>query len=202
MGISGDNNRTDDLDQAYVVVNDSEDNGPASIETKPGGKKGMHVIADINPVPSGGFTSLGTNFSYDDMNVSNGGVPRNELISTRFTDIYSITNNDGGYLFGFLVTLQDIELYWYIRLIVDGVDVFNGSTGILTKDLAATSIYNYNAASDDQTFHIGWQLENDTVRWRAPFEFPIRYESTVKIQVKQESGSKYFRAGLVFITRD
>lgn len=143
----------------------------------------------VGPVPA-----LKPNLIYEDLGPSVGGVSRDTNIGTSFTNVYSV--NGAGLFFGFLLTLENMEDDWFIRLIIDGNEIF-GSSGISTKDLEKNDRYGYDKGGDDDgPFMLGFDIHDKTVRWQGIMDYPIAYESTVEIKIRYKSSSKKFKAGL------
>ena len=147
------------------------------------------------------FPSMTNKVMWDDMNATTGGVARDTLIGSTFTNVYS--HSGSGFLFGFLITLEE-EKKWAIQLNVDGVDLFIGAGGILTNDLDNDNIYGFKFKIDDKASEqttLGFSLKKNTVFFET--SHPIRFTSNVTIKVKKaDGGDKKFRAGLVMIHKD
>lgn len=148
----------------------------------------------VGPVPA-----LSANLRYEDMNPSVGGVARDTSIGGSFTDIYSVTG--AGLFFGFLLTCENMFDDWLVRLIIDGSEIFD-SSGISTKDIEKSDLYGYDkGGDDDMAKHIGFTINDDTLRFEGPMDYPIAYTSSVVIKIKyNKSGSKKFKAGLALRT--
>lgn len=163
------------------------------------GVKRLAVDADITTTIESGIPTLGNNLRYDDMNASNGGVARNTFISSSWVTVYNYSG--AGLLFGFNMNLDAIsKVTWFIRLLVDGVDVFNGTVGIKGSDLFLHSIYDIEGP---RLGMLGFNFsDHDVLRWKSPNNYPMAYSSSVEIKVKKESGDKKFFAGLVCVTKN
>lgn len=135
----------------------------------------------------------------EDMNASSGGVARDTAITstTIYTDIYSYTG--AGHLFSFLVTLEGNLLGadpFNVRLIVDGVSVFELST----LDVATSSLWNLGA--DLAEMSMGISVVNNTFRFHTG-NVPLYFSSSLSISIKKVSGgSKRFRAGMIRLTKE
>jgi hypothetical protein len=138
---------------------------------------------------------------YDDMNASTGGVARETIItSSTWVDVYSYSGT--GYIHAFLVNIED-EKKWRIRLVVDGVDIF-GAAGVLTADIHDDDVY--DLTNNDKNYTgIGLEAgEHDTIIWQAPNNFPVRFNTSVTVKLKRDTGesNKKFRAGLVTLIKE
>lgn len=179
-------------------IEDAEDKTCiANVEEKDNGKKGLHVIADIDSIGTSVSITVDSNLRYKDMNVSTGGVARDTNIGGTWTTIFEEDNAEG-LLFGFVVTLESIPNNWFIRLVVDGEEVF-GPDGIDLEDLEDTDIHGFENSTDDVPF-LGFQFYNKTFRWRTPPKFGMTYNSSVEILARRTGGSKKFKGGLVAIS--
>ena len=156
-------------------------------------------------VDAGTGPSLGANIRYDDMNATNGGVARGTLIGTAsWTTIYSYSGT--GLLVGWLAALENFDNEgFFIRLVVDGQQLY-GTNGISTLDLTNKDIYLWEKkAFQDQVvpFFLGFSIAEKGLRWQAPVGLPVKFSSTISIQVKKIAGnSKAFQAGLVNIIKE
>ena len=147
----------------------------------------------VGPVPA-----LNPNLTFEDLNPSVGGVNRGTNIGSSFTDVYSVTGQ--GLFFGFLLTLENMEDEWFIRLLVDENEIFGGA-GISTKDLEKNDRYGYDKGGDDDgPFMLGFDIHDKTVRWQSIMNYPIAYASSVEIKIRYKSSSKKFKAGLAVRT--
>ncbi len=166
-----------------------------------GDKHRLHVDAKISGGDIGAIPTIDNRLQYDDMNTSSGGVSRKTSIGSSFTTVYEY---DGSGLFmGFVVNMESSEKDWYIRLIVDGVDVFIDSGGILTKDLFDDKLYDYEPGGNTGSFpHVGFAVtDHGAIRWKGPSDFPMTFSSSVEIQLRKTSGSKKFYAGLASLVK-
>lgn len=171
-----------------------------------GTRKRLDVDANISGINSP-INLPGSKCYYDDMNVANGGVARNTLVTnSSWTKVYEYSGGSG-FLFFMNLTLEDHEK-WQVRLVVDGHEVF-GANGISTADLNDTQIYNLNFNDNDKFAQLFANVnigigKNDTFFWSGPVNYPVHYDSSVKIYVKRLAGegSKRFRAGLITLQKD
>lgn len=152
--------------------------------------------------------TLGTALSYDDMNASNGGIPRETSVTAgspgNWVQLY--TYSGSGLLMGFLTTLQNLNgtasNYWQIRLVIDGNDLF-GSAGISMRDMSHNQTYNWNTGSTPSPTWGGLNLVQDTFRWDAPNNLPVTFESSVTIYIRRiGSADRDWRAGIVCIVKE
>jgi hypothetical protein len=168
--------------------------------------------SSTNPVPVKLYgngkvvPTLGNNLFYDDMNVTNGGVARGSTIGSSFTDVYNKTHANGGVVIGFTINLENMSdpvgQAWFIRLIVDGVDLFNGSTGLSIGEMLDPTIYEFTTDPTKNAEWIGFSFKDKSVRWEGPMDLPITYASNITIKLRKQSSSKTFFAGLVNLTRE
>lgn len=160
------------------------------------GAAGDRLKVEVVLAPGGNIIpTLGTGLKYEDMNSSNGGINRGTSVGSTFTTLYNKTGD--GILLGFLVTLEKPDENWFLRLILDGVDVF-GATGVSLQDLRDKDIYGYNSDPGKPLPEwIGFDIRENTLRYEGPNNLPLRYLSSVEIQLRKTGGAKKFRAGLV-----
>ncbi len=135
---------------------------------------------------------------YDDMNVANGGVARGSAISTTYSTVYNRSGT--GLIFGFTISFEGNILgadEFIIKFTVDSLVIAE----ISTLDIGTNSIYDLGSDSDANL--IGWQTNANNVLFKSPGNAGVRYNSTVKIEIKKASGSnKQFRAGLMSLTKE
>lgn len=148
------------------------------------------------------LSSVSKKLRYDDMNVGTGGVARGTTIITgaAATTVYSYSGS--GVLTGFIINLASANNTgdnWQINLVVDGDEVFN-STGLNSTDIVG--VYNYNTAGNREPSSLGLEINDTVISFQSPL-YPIRYSSSVVIQVKKTTGgNKAFNAGLVLLTKE
>lgn len=139
-----------------------------------------------------------TKLAYDDMNASTGGIARDTQVSTTYSTIYN--RSGSGYIFGFSVSFEGNILggdEFVIKFTVDSIVVAELST----VDIGTNAIY--NLGSDGDANILGWQTLNNNVMFKTPASGGVRYNSSVKIEIKKASGSnKRFRAGLIGLTKE
>ncbi len=197
-----DSNSSDQNDNTLVVLTSGDLSGnKADVGTKLGGEKGLHVISDVNVNTIGAVPSINNALRFYDMNATNGGVARNTNIGNAFTSIY---DKDGsGLLFGFIVTVDTAsEATWYIRLMVDSVDIF-GTAGISFLDMKGITLYNLDASAKSNRATLMYNsinFDNNTFMFNCPANFPIRYSTNITIQLRKQGATKPFRAGLVTVS--
>jgi hypothetical protein len=144
----------------------------------------------------GGMPFISDQLRYVDMNASNGGVARNTAITSTWTDIFSYSGS--GLLFSFLVNLDTLA-NMEIRLIVDSNEIF-GSSGISGVDVVSTALYGF---ADKSQWSQGIRRETSVFHWGGgAFNHPLKYDTSVTIKVRQPSGAKLFKAGLVVLTKE
>jgi len=149
--------------------------------------------------------TLGTNLFYDDMNPSNGGISRGTVVTNDvWTRIYSYSGG-GGLLLGIRVTLESLisaGKNWWVRLVVDGVEVF-GPSGFDMVDVGTITRYGWAADASKlvQTWG-GINLANNTFLWDSPNDKPITYNSSVEVYVMHTGDNRKFLAGLTCIVKD
>lgn len=123
---------------------------------------------------------------YEDMNVSTGGVTRDTQISTSFTSIYSYTG--AGLFYGFRVTFESLGVM-LVRVLIDGVDYFMGSTGFNLADASAAGLYNLSSIAV-----LGISIEGNSFTLYPPG--PLKFAASIVVRVAVISGaSKKFKAG-------
>lgn len=137
---------------------------------------------------------------YEDMAVASGGVARGTSLGNVFTTVYNKSTGPG-LLNVVLITLERLTKDWDLKLTIDNTDVvFN----LNTRDLASPNIYGLLPDFDEDTgtgnpfFSSGIVLLGDTFLWTAPRTGPLKYKSSIKLEVKYNGGgTNFFRAGLV-----
>lgn len=201
-----DSNATDNNDNTITVISSGNGSGvKADVGTKPGGEKGLHVIAELSTTVAGSVPSIGPSIRYRDMKVANGGVARDTIITNAaYVTLFSKSGN--GLFFGFACSLEEVQKY-ELRLVIDGNVIFDGinSGSINTSDLEATGIYGYN--DDEARVYVpvlGFHTRKKTIYFSCPSDFPIKYSSSIVISIKRQAGegSKKFKGGFVVLTED
>lgn len=162
----------------------------------------LNVDTIITPSP-GSVPSVSSKLRYNDMNATTGGVARETLIAGTFTQIYSYTGS--GLLLGMVLNLENKDK-WYIRLMVDGEEVF-GSAGLFTLDMVDDKVYDLDDGGSPLSTsegRLGISMEEHArFVWTPPSGFPIRYTSSIKVYVRRSDGaSKKLYAGLAILTKE
>lgn len=149
----------------------------------------------VGPVPA----LNGSTLRYEDMGAANGGVARDTFIAGTFVDIYNKTISGGGLLYGFDFGLEGPD-QWYFRLIIDGVDLWFGATGIYTADMESSNIYGIDKAGGaTRPYVLGFSREGNIFRYQGPGGYPIAFTSSIVIKAKTETLllNKRFRGGFL-----
>lgn len=193
MSSLNDSNTTDSYDQVQTVIRGGTDN------TKIGNEADKLKTTASVTFPTGQVIAWNKKLRYLDMNASNGGVARDTQISTSFTNIFSYTGS--GYFVGFNLCLED-KANWYMRLIVDGEDILLGNTGISTNNLMTKTIYGWEPGDNFDGPNIGFDVNDETIVYQSPIGYPIRYDSSISLQVKHATTAKKFRAGLICLSKE
>lgn len=142
---------------------------------------------------------IGKNIRYDDMNVANGGVARGTAIASTvtYTQIYSYTGS--GNLFSFGVTFEGNLLGadpFNIKLEIDGTTCYE----VNTLDIGTANLWNLGTSNDENS--MGMSVANNSFRFSQRLG-SLAFDSSIKIYIKKAAGgSKLFRAGMVFLTKD
>lgn len=152
-------------------------------------------------------TTLATNISttsginklyFDDMNASNGGVARDTAITTNYTTIYN--RNGSGLVFGFTISFEGNIIgadAFIIKFTIDSLVIAE----INTIDIGTNSLYNLGSNGDSNL--LSFQVNSNNVLFKSPANSGVRYNSSIKIEIKKDSGSnKKFRAGLISLTKE
>jgi len=183
-----DSNTTDNYDNTVAVINGGTDN--TSI-----GNVGDRLKVDaLLTFPPAQFPSVDYHLKIDDMNVANGGIARGTALTTSFQTLYKYTGS--GHVFGFSINNSNEE-GCYIRLIIDGIDIFS-STGISTTDIAGSSGYDMHDVDVDLHICAIFTWNNST---SFNFTTPITYSSSIEIQEREISTNVVFRAGVIKLTK-
>jgi hypothetical protein len=155
----------------------------------------------VDSVVTGGapgtVPTLTSDLRYDDMNVANGGIARDTTVGNTYVTAYEYTGS--GLLLGYLITLEAASDEWSLKLSVDGNIIYELSTG----DLESAVLYGYvSGGADSMSRHLGFAVHDKTIRWQGPSDFPLIYNTSIKVEIKYiKGGSKKFRAGLVSLTK-
>ena len=135
-----------------------------------------------------------SNLRYEDIGPSTGGLARGTAVGGTFTTLYNVSGS--GNFFGFLLNLENVD-DWVLRLIIDGTDVFNGSSGLDLDDVKNN--YDYEATNDAPLFHLGLgRIKNNVFRYEGRNGIPLRYSSS--IEIKATGSGKKFEYGLAVRT--
>jgi hypothetical protein len=159
------------------------------------------INANIVGGPTGGINTVGSTLRYDDMNATNGGVARNTTVNnTTYTTVYNYTGS--GIIFNWVLNLENAN-NWRIKFIVDGVNIFP-SPFLSTADMASDIAYDLEYDSDSiSPLLVGLSHEEiERITWSCPSGFPVRFNSSVQIQVIRITTTGRFRAGLITLTKD
>lgn len=186
-----DSNRTDSLDNQYAKLVGATDN------TEIGNVGDALKTNTLVNFPTGQVIAWNKFIKWFDMNATYGGVARDTVIGTTFTNIFSFTGS--GYLVGFNLTLED-KLKWYFSLVIDGENVFD-TNGISTDDLGSKVIYGWEPADINDQQNTGFFFRDETIRFESPLH-AIRFETSIVIKIKHFVGGKKFRAGLICLQRN
>lgn len=151
---------------------------------------GLIPPGSVGPVPA-----LAPDWKYLDMNPTTGGVNRGTNIGSSWRTLFNLSG--AGLLFGFLVTVQSGFNNWFIRLIVDGNELFT-TTGLPLEDVEDSDKYGWEKDKEDALNFLGINIIEDTFRWED--RYPTSFSQSVQILARRTGGSKDFKAGLVKIT--
>ena len=134
---------------------------------------------------------------YEDIGPSTGGVSRGTSVSSSgWTTLYN--QSGSGKLIGFTLGLEDAD-DWFIRLLIDGTDIFNGTTGLYLDDFDDDDVYGYNEFPDAVN-NLGFAFQSDRIfRYSTPPGIG-KYSSSIEIRAKTDGGSEDFRGGLLVRT--
>lgn len=193
MASLNDTNLTDSYDQAINILAGATDN------TKIGNVGDSLKTTATVTFPTGQVIAWNKYLTYYDMDASNGGVARDASIGTTFTNVFSYTGK--GFLIGFRLSLED-KSKWFIRLTVDSIDVFMGSTGISTEDMSSKNIYGWEWGDNFDESTIGLDCNDETICFQSPLAYPIYFTTSCVLQVKHATSNKKFRAGILALQRD
>ena len=167
----------------------------------------LKVDTIISP-SSGTVPTVSSKLRYLDMNVANGGVARETSVTNAaFVTVFSYSGT--GILMGFLINFEEKDK-WNVRLIVDGEEIFNPTSGIgfTTKDFTDDKVWDLDDGGSPLSTsegNLGVSMEeHDRFVWTSPVGFPVRYTSSITIQLKRVAGegAKKFNAGLVIMTKE
>lgn len=159
----------------------------------------LKVDSSFSSSPRVSPSYIGTAVRFNDMNVANGGVARDTSITstTVYTQLYSYTG--AGHLFAFSVSFEGNLLGsdpFDIKLEIDGITCFE----INTLDVGTSTFWNLGTVGDELS--MGISLNSNTFRFSQK-EGGLRYDSSLKIYIKKNTGgSKRFRGGMVYLTKE
>lgn len=162
------------------------------------GNVGDRLKVDVTLNPSSNLPAWGSTMTYADMNAGTGGVARGASVaqSASWTTIYTYTGS--GYVAGMLINVETFAT-WEFRLLIDAVEIFS----FLATDLTSDILYDVDDVTDVTTAFLGISKgEHDKFTWHTPLETPLRYNTSVTVQVRRQSGgSKKFQAGLIILSK-
>jgi len=137
-----------------------------------------------------------SDLKFEEMNASTGGISRNSILPSSFTNIYSYSGS--GLFFGFHANFEDEDKTW-VSVSVDGEQILLGVNGIKLGDLKDNNILDIQDIGTYTDF-CGLAMHHKSLR--ICFKVPMRFESSVVIQARHEDGNKRFRAGIANILKD
>lgn len=157
------------------------------------GNIGDNLKVTSSPSTVAGFSSSwSSKLRYDDMT----GVARGTNISTSWTTVY--TYSGSGNLAGMFINVETFN-DWEFRLVVDGETIFSLNSGDLTSD----TLYDLDDVTDTNQGFLGLSKgSHDRLVWHSPLSYPIRYNSSVQVQLRLVSGTKKFQAGLIILSKE
>ena len=163
----------------------------------------LKVDAELVSISTGALSQYPSKLRHLDINVTNGGVARGTTITdASLVDVFSYTGS--GSIMSFFLNLE-YNAGWKVRLLIDNEDVF-GSNGVLTDDFTSMSIYNMSGNDADNFINVlGFYFKsNGNFIWSSPLNTPTRYNTSITIKLKRNtgSGSKKFQAGIVTLTQE
>jgi hypothetical protein len=168
-----------------------------------GGAVGIYTKTSIASLPVSAVQAWSNKLRILDMNGSNGGVARGTTVTNAaWVTIYSYSGT--GYVAGCVINLETFT-DWEVRILIDGMDILIGSSGISSDDIQDDTIYDLDDITDTHQSALGLSKgSHDRIVWTPPLNIPIYFSSTVSIQIKREAGkaSKKFQAGLMFISKE
>jgi len=187
-----DSNTTDQYDNSIAVINGGTDNTPI-------GNVGdrFKVDASISSV-TGGTAVWSNKIQYLDINSSVGTYDRGDTISSSWADLFTYTGS--GIFYGFLATMEDPKDV-YFRVVSDGVDIFNGTTGIENEDIDKRDRYNLSTHDESISPFNGLSQNEKTTYLNLGVIAGLRFESSFQVKIR-DGGTKKFKAGLVTILKD
>lgn len=157
------------------------------------------VDAVFSSPPNTAPSYIGTKIRFDDMNASTGGVARDTTISSTvtYTRLYSYIG--AGHLFAFTVSFEGNLLGadpFNIKLEIDGVTCFE----LNTLDIGTNTFWNLSSHGDEAT--MGLSVAKNTFRFSQK-NGSLYCTSSLKIYIKKAAGgSKRFRGGMVYLTKE
>jgi hypothetical protein len=150
---------------------------------------------------AGGGGSMGawnSKLRYEDMN----DIARDASVSATFTTLYTYTGS--GVFAGFNIQCESLDetntsKSWYIRLIIDGEDIFFGSGGAMIADFADNDLYDVaNNGDQSMATALGFRIQDKTL-W---YEDLIEYSTSVEIQIRKANNNKKYKAGYVKLSKE
>ena len=164
----------------------------------PIGNNGDRLLVStvIDSIVGGISNTLSKKYRIRDMNASNGGVARESTIGATWTDVFSYSGS--GNFYGFEVNLESYRL-WYVRLVIDGEEIFDGSDGIYIGDFFDGDVYNFSTDRRN-TKYSSFSIPDENFVW-FPI-YPIKYETSAVVKVRKSGGARKFYAGFVEISEE
>lgn len=186
MGGINDSNNTDAYDNSLVGIMGGTDNTRI-------GNVADRVKADVEISSVNYFTKKVT---YLDATLARGSV----VPLTTWTSFYSYTGS--GNLIGFLATLEGANgaegTRWYVRIVIDGTFYPFGTNGILISDITDANVYNIGAIVGN---FCGVEMNNNSLHYDV-ITNPIKFSTSISLEVYRISSTKKFKAGLIVIIKD
>lgn len=181
-----DSNTTDSYDNALVGLMGGTDNTRI-------GNVGDRIKVDAEISSSTYFTKK---ITYLDATLARDSV----VPLTTWTSFYSYTG--AGNLIGFLANLEGASgaegAKWYIRMVIDGSFYPFGTAGILVSDITDANLYNIGAIVGN---FCAIEFNGNAFHYDVMAN-PIRFTTSISLEVYRISSTKKFKAGLIAIIKD
>ena len=132
--------------------------------------------------------SINASIDATNLVIEDSGIAKDTVIGALTTPIHSYLGS--GLFYGVLLNLEDLSGGWYIRITIDGNDIFFPPNGLNTS--IATDQKGYDIRDLEPNTCLGLGMHDNTFRYEPAI--PIKFNTSVVVSVSRITGTKKFYA--------